>query len=293
MSSPLVSVIIPVYNAEKYIEQTIRSVLNQTFQDFEIIVLNDGSTDSSLSLIKKISLKDPRIVLIDKNNTGACSTKNYGVSIAKGQFIAFLDADDIWENTNLQKKIDLLIGTGKKWVFSNLAYIDENGAQLSILRHHLSVNNLLDRLLLWRAEDVIPGPSSNIIVCRELFYEGIKFDENIFSTEDRDMCIQLAKRFLPAFIDEPLWKYRIHSENRSRSNPRLIKDVAYFIKKTKNQNYFSNNKVKRISLSNLNYMLAGICFQQHKFILTIIYFIKAVVYAPINIWNKKTRPTIK
>src|ERR1700752_3531385 len=105
MPAPLVSVIIPVYNGEKYIEQTIRSVLDQTLQDFEIIILNDGSTDSSAEIIKRLQEEDNRIIYIPKPNTGVSDTRNIGISKASGKYLAFLDADDVWTPVNLEKKI--------------------------------------------------------------------------------------------------------------------------------------------------------------------------------------------
>ena len=103
MSNPLVSVIIPVYNAENFIEQTIQSVLNQTIQDFEIIVLNDGSKDNSGAVIQALQKKDNRIIYISKSNSGVSDTRNMGVENAKGKYLAFLDADDIWKQDNLEK----------------------------------------------------------------------------------------------------------------------------------------------------------------------------------------------
>lgn len=90
----LLSVIIPVYNVEKYLEKCVKSVINQTFQDMEIIVVNDGSTDSSLDICKKMASVDSRIILIDKKNGGLSDARNVGLDIAKGQYIAFLDSDD-------------------------------------------------------------------------------------------------------------------------------------------------------------------------------------------------------
>jgi len=96
----MISVVIPLYNKEKYIKRAIESVLNQTFQNFEIIVVNDGSTDRSAEVVKNI--KDPRIKLINQKNAGVSAARNRGIQEAKYEYIAFLDADDFWEENFLE-----------------------------------------------------------------------------------------------------------------------------------------------------------------------------------------------
>ena len=93
MKSSLVSIIVPFYNAENYIKKTIDSVLCQTFQNFEILLINDGSTDNSSSIIKTI--KDDRVHLVEQENQGVSFSRNKGIAMAKGEFVVFLDADDL------------------------------------------------------------------------------------------------------------------------------------------------------------------------------------------------------
>jgi len=102
-SSPLISVIIPVYNAEKYISQALESVFSQTFNNIEVICINDGSTDTSFEILKRFGAK---IRLLDNGqNCGAGETRNKGVAVARGEFLAFLDADDIWETEKLKTQM--------------------------------------------------------------------------------------------------------------------------------------------------------------------------------------------
>ena len=91
---PTLSVIMPVYNSEKFLKRSIDSVLNQTYRDLELILINDGSTDGSLSLCREYETKDNRVIVIDKKNEGAGPTRNKGIDIAKGEYIAFPDSDD-------------------------------------------------------------------------------------------------------------------------------------------------------------------------------------------------------
>ena len=105
--SNLVSIIIPCYNASSYIKETINSVLTQTFQNFEILLINDGSTDNSSSIIKTII--DDRIHLVEQENQGVSSTRNKGIAMAKGEFIVFLDADDLLHPNFLERRVFMKI----------------------------------------------------------------------------------------------------------------------------------------------------------------------------------------
>jgi len=96
MISPIISIVMPAYNAANFISQTIESVLAQTFIDFELLILDDGSTDRTLEIAKNYALRDRRIQVLSQTNQGVSATRNHGVKIAKGKYIAFLDADDIW-----------------------------------------------------------------------------------------------------------------------------------------------------------------------------------------------------
>lgn len=101
----LVSVIIPIYNADEYIERCLNSVINQTYREIEIIIINDGSTDKSLEIIRKFKKEDERIIILDKNNTGVSDSRNKGIDIAKGEYITFIDSDDYIE----KDMIDILV----------------------------------------------------------------------------------------------------------------------------------------------------------------------------------------
>ncbi|WP_346687337.1 glycosyltransferase family 2 protein [Megamonas hypermegale] len=100
---PIISIIVPVYNVEKYLKRCIESMLNQTFKDFELLLLDDGSTDSSGSICDKYAKKDTRIIVKHKKNQGVSATRNLGIDIAKGEYIAFVDSDDWIENDYLEK----------------------------------------------------------------------------------------------------------------------------------------------------------------------------------------------
>ncbi len=125
-ATPKVSVVIPAYNAMTYLPETITSVLQQTYTDFEVVVVNDGSTDKIEEWIVQIS--DPRIKLVSQANLGLAGARNTGIRESQGKYLAFLDADDLWEPTKLEKQVKILeknpeVGLVYTWV----TYIDETG----------------------------------------------------------------------------------------------------------------------------------------------------------------------
>ena len=126
--NPVVSVIMPAYNAEKYIEEAIKSVLNQTFSELELLVLDDCSTDGTFKLVSGIANKDSRIQLHkNEKNMGVARTRNKGIDLARGKYIAFLDSDDIWHNEKIMKQITLAENSESCIVYSSYALIDEEG----------------------------------------------------------------------------------------------------------------------------------------------------------------------
>ena len=104
--APLVSIIMPAFNAAYFIQESIQSVLAQSFSDFELIVINDGSTDDTSALVQNV--KDPRIILIEQENAGVAAARNNGIEVSRGKFIAFLDSDDLWSKTKIEKQVNLL-----------------------------------------------------------------------------------------------------------------------------------------------------------------------------------------
>lgn len=127
MSMKLISIITPVFNGSKYITQTIESVINQTYPNWEMVIVNDGSNDNTEEIVQNFSGKESRIRLINQSNGGSASARNNALRNAKGRYISFLDADDIWDNTFLEKQIKFIQKTDAPIVFSSYRRIDENG----------------------------------------------------------------------------------------------------------------------------------------------------------------------
>ena len=213
---PTVSVIIPAYNAVVYIAQTLESVLRQTYTDFEVIIVNDGSTDGIVQWAAHI--KDDRVQLISQANAGPNAARNAGLAKAQGQYIAFLDADDIWEPTKLAKQVDCLdrhpeVGLVYSWV----AIANDQGQVTGRIFKSHHAGPVLEPLV---ERNFVECPSS-VVVRRTCFDQAGGFDETIFCFEDWEMWIRIAAHYPFAVIAEPLVQYR-QIQNSNSKNCKLM-----------------------------------------------------------------------
>lgn len=204
---PKVSVVIPLYNREKYIAETIESVLLQTFKDFEIIIIDDGSTDNSLKNLEPFKEK---VKLITQINSERAVSRNNGVKNSTGEYIAFLDSDDIWLPNKLEKQIEIL-DKNKEIVLVYCACnrIDENSKKtLTARRQRVGYSGNISEKLLIR--NFIPSPTP--ILRRELFNQTEGFKSEYIPYEDWEFWIRFSHLGKFHFIEEPLALYRIHKE---------------------------------------------------------------------------------
>lgn len=207
---PLVSVIIPVYNGEKTIKITINSVLNQTFPDFELIVVNDGSQDSTLAAVNEI--QDARIRVFSFPNSGVSASRNRGLAEAKGEFISFLDADDLWTPDKLEAQLKALQENPQAAVaYSWSDWVDEWG-QFLRAGGHITVNgNAYEKLLV---RDFVES-GSNPLIRRQALDEVGDFDQSVTPAEDWDMWLRLAARYEFVAVPSSQILYRISPNSAS------------------------------------------------------------------------------
>lgn len=134
MKEELVSIVTPLYNAEKYIEETILSVLNQTYINWEMLIIDDCSSDKGPNIVKKYIKQDKRIKYIKlEENSGAAISRNKAIELAEGEYIAFLDSDDLWKKEKLEKQINFMKENNYAISFTEYEEINENGKKLNIL----------------------------------------------------------------------------------------------------------------------------------------------------------------
>jgi len=207
---PLISVVIPVYNNETTIEETIESVLSQSFSDLELIVINDGSQDSTLKIVS--SILDPRLKVFSYPNAGLAATRNRGVSHASGEYISFIDADDLWTPDKLEAQFKALQANPQAAVaYSWTDWIDESG-QFLRPGGHISVNGDVFATLLVR--DFVES-GSNPLIRTEALAEVGGFDESLPAVEDWDMWLRLAAGYEFVCVPSPQILYRVSSSSMS------------------------------------------------------------------------------
>ncbi|MBD1806884.1 glycosyltransferase [Microcoleus sp. FACHB-SPT15] len=207
---PLISVIVPVYNAEKTIQETIESILNQTFTDFDLIIINDGCQDSTLKVISTI--QDPRLKVFSYLNSGVSASRNRGLAQATGEFISFIDADDLWTANKLENQLRVLRENIQAAVaYSWTDWIDESGQILGKGSYITQEGNVFAQMLL---NDFVAN-GSNCLIRRQALIEVGGFDETLAHGEDWDLWLRLAARYEFIAIPSPQVLYRISSSSAS------------------------------------------------------------------------------
>lgn len=250
---PQVSVIIPAYNAGKYLAETMQSVLDQSFTDFELIICDDGSTDNTASVAKSFS--DVRIKYKYQKNSGVSVARNNGAEFATGKYIAFLDADDLFHRDNLAAKVaELEKEPTAKLVFADCDVIDANGNHTGEKLIGKDENTLED-LLLWNGT-VIPGPSS-ILLTREAFEKSGGFDPEFSTAADQDFFFRIASKNKCVRVAEVLTSYRKHGTNMHMNIALMERDHIGVYKKAAKARLFKSESFQNKCFGNLYLILAG------------------------------------
>lgn len=245
---PKVSVIIPTYNRENYICEAIDSILSQTYKDFEIIIVDDGSTDNTKDIIKKYENK---VLYFYQANAGPGAARNRGIKEAKGELIAFLDADDVWLPDKLKSEIEVFDKSSAcDLVYCNGEFIDEEGRSLKrnvccssglSKTEEVSFDRILEK---W---DIYP---SMVMVKKNILIEFGGFDEE-YGFEEYILWFNIAQKYKIFYLDENLVKRKFSIQSLTHRDPRKMRnrEIQFYIKAN---SYFPAYKayfLKRISRS--------------------------------------------
>ncbi|MFV0389623.1 MAG: glycosyltransferase family 2 protein [Pyrinomonadaceae bacterium] len=217
---PLVSVVIPAYNAVRFVNATIDSVLAQTFQDLEILVVDDGSTDNTKEILGNYGDK---IRFLPKKNGGVSSARNYGIENAIGKYIAFLDADDVWMPEKLEKQVALMESNKEIGLcYVSTQRVDEELNYLTLIRAN-TYADYTESLLL--NLNIVSGSCSSAMARRDIILQTNGFDSQFTTYADWEMWLRLSLLTNFAPINEELVKYRIVKGSMS-SKPEATKRDA-------------------------------------------------------------------
>jgi len=211
--NPFVSIVTPAYNAQATVGETIESVLSQTFTNFELIVVDDGSMDDTANVVHQF--EDKRIKYLYQTHKERSEARNNGIKNAKGKYIAFLDADDTWLPEKLEKQMELFeVDPNLGLVYSDLYLCEGIFPQKITLysrirklyRGYVPLRTMLEEGFI---------QSATPIVKREVFDKVGNFDSNLIPLEDYDMWMRIVAKYSIDFVDQPLAYYRIHSNRTS------------------------------------------------------------------------------
>ncbi len=225
---PLVSVIIPCYNHEKYLEQSILSVINQTYKSIELIVIDDGSKDNSVEMIKNLQ-KTSDFKFIVQENMGVCKTLNKAIKLSTGKYISILASDDYWDLTKIEKQVNILENSNSEFCFAQAVEFDAKEKK-EIFPKEVNLNRINKIIFI---KNIVPA--GTIFFTRNLYNQLNGFDENL-KMEDWDFVVRSSYLTNFSFIKEPLLYYRSHDSNimKTRSRRETYKDKVVMLSKNFN-----------------------------------------------------------
>jgi glycosyltransferase involved in cell wall biosynthesis len=222
---PSVDVVIPVFNGERFLGDTLASVISQTCAPQKIIVVNDGSTDGTERMVESYPSPIP-IQHIKQANRGLSSARNAGIANCDSQCVAFLDADDLWEPSKIERQVALFLNSpfsNLGAVYCGIKKVDAVGADRmrpDVRPFETGIRGqILDRLI---HSNCVTGSASSVMIRRECLATVGLFDESLPTCEDWDMWLRMALRFQFDFVDEPLVRIREHKASMSTNTDRMI-----------------------------------------------------------------------
>ena len=219
-TQPRVSIIMPSYNHKKFLSEAIQSVLSQSFDEFEFIIIDDGSIDESQKMIENFANLDTRIkTIFHTKNLGISKTLNEGIELSRGEFLAFISSDDIWMNDKIAEQIRAYEKGGSPIIWSEGLIIDEKGVETGekiTKKYHASQRtksgNILSELLIENF------PFGLAILIKKSAIGKLRFDPTLKYVNDYKFFLELARSNDFYFIERPLWKYRQHPGSTNRDH---------------------------------------------------------------------------
>ena len=216
MDKEKVSIIVPMYNAEKFIGKTIESVLSQTYENWEMLIMNDVSTDNSLAVVNEYVKKDDRIkVLNTEKNMGVVKGRNHLIDLANGKYIAFLDADDYWHSQKLEKQIQFMKEKNAGISCTEYTRVKENGEKINevVIKSEISYTDML---------------KNNYLGCLTVMYDvekvGKRYFKELEKNEDYVLWLEIVKDVKTIFgLKENLAYYRVLDNSRSSNKAETAK----------------------------------------------------------------------
>lgn len=284
MHCPKVAVIMPCYNSGKYLAQTIESVLNQSYQDYQFIAGNDGSSDNTAEILGDYADRITVVNHPDFGNHGQAATYNLCLKHANAEYIAFIDNDDLWHPDKLQKQVEVLDSNPDVGlVYTNGNVIDGNNKPLySFFGSSHQETNEVGAVLL----DCYIRTPSTVMVRSSVLQAAGAFEEGIIP--DHDMWIRIKELANFYYINENIFSYRIHNEQLSHTSAeKMWRDGFGTLERAMNR-YPYPSYIRRKRLAVINYRLGALSIKKRN-LSSIGYFLLACFYDPFRAFNKITK----
>jgi glycosyltransferase involved in cell wall biosynthesis len=277
---PLVSVIIPAYNAEKYIARTLESVVSQTYKNTEVLVINDGSTDRTVGIVESFVRNDSRIRILHQPNLGATAARNCGLRSSKGEYIAFIDADDVWHNEKIRAQVECFQRSGPSvgLVYSWSVIIDEGDNPLSGIAHEYRGNVLAELIY-----SNFVGNGSSPLIRRSCFEEVGDFKVHLRAGQDWDMYARIAERYEFQVIPKYHIGYRRTMNSISANYKNQERFMAMVVDSFEKQHPNIPKSLFRLSRSRTYSYLASRCNDQGRYLDSVKYFLRGLVLDPARL----------
>jgi teichuronic acid biosynthesis glycosyltransferase TuaG len=232
--SPLVSVLMPAYNAGRYVAESIESVRAQTLQDWELVVVDDGSADDTGEVVRRLAEADARVRYVRRPNGGQAAARNTGLGEARGRLVAFLDADDLWLPEKLEAQIEVLERTGVDLVYTDGYFFSEDGAESVEERFHILPGEARGAEMFRTLFNANRIGTLSVLVKREALDAVGLFDEDraYQNCEDYDLWLRLAKWGASFYgMEEKLMRYRRHAAATTYAASKLLAPMLAVILK--------------------------------------------------------------
>jgi glycosyltransferase involved in cell wall biosynthesis len=283
-ASPLVSVIIPAYNAEKTIARTLESVLSQTYKHIEVIVVNDGSTDRTEEIVEAFAQTDRRIRILHQPNLGATAARNCGIKSSKGEYIAPIDADDIWHEEKIQAQVEVFqhCGPSVGLVYSWSIIVDEMGNPLAGIAHEYQGNVLAELIY-----SNFVGNGSCPLIRRSCFQNVGDFNINLRAGQDWDMYLRIAERYEFQVIPKFHIGYRRAMNSISADYKNQQTFMVMVVESFEKKHPKIPKPLFRLSRSRMYSYLASRCNDQGHYLDSVKYFLRCFALDPVCVLSSE------
>ena len=270
---PKVSVIIPCYNRDHYISETIQSVLSQSYQNIELIVVDDGCTDGSRAILEGYGSKITLFEHPERVNKGQSAAINVGLNAATGEYIAILDSDDLFLPTKIEKQVLFLESNCEiGLVYCNGHSVNATGEKIGIFYGSDHVEESSPARLLMDCYFLLPN---NSLVRKSLYDEVGGFDESLRSAQDHDMALRIAERTKMGYIDEVLFCYRRHKNSISHTRAKLRWMNGFIILNKASKRYPYSKHIIKKRAAVLNFRMGQCHVEDSEYLKAFIRFLKA------------------